>query len=91
VYRGLSLAGFHGYDPAEDDMAAIFMVFGRGAMPGARLPAVHTVDVAPTVLALLDQPIPAWMEGSPIPAIVRAVEPSAAPAAGPGSVVEESP
>ena len=51
-------------------MGAILIAGGRGVAPGARLGVVHGLDVAPTVLALLGQPIPSWMQGRPISAIV---------------------
>jgi predicted AlkP superfamily pyrophosphatase or phosphodiesterase len=64
--RGLFLRGVHGYRPEHPAMAAIFLARGRGVAPGARPGAVRALDVAPTVLALLDVPIPAAMEGRPI-------------------------
>ncbi|MBW2232596.1 MAG: alkaline phosphatase family protein [Deltaproteobacteria bacterium] len=70
VYGDLDLAGYHGYDPAEPSMASIFMAIGRGVASGTRLPVVHSVDVAPTVLALFGLKVPAWMEGRPIASIV---------------------
>jgi hypothetical protein len=66
VYPKIDLIGFHGYDPEHPSMAAIFVAFGRGARPGTRLPPVHSLDVAPTVLALLGVEVPDWMEGQPI-------------------------
>jgi len=36
--------------------------------PGAKLGLVPSIDIAPTVLRLLSLPVPAWMEGRPIPA-----------------------
>lgn len=89
VYAGLDLAGFHGYDPAADDMAALFMAFGRGVRPGTRLGVVRAIDVAPTVLALLGQPIPDRMEGRVIDAIVPA--PAASPGASPADEVGRAP
>ena len=41
---------------------------------GARLPAVRSVDVAPTVLSLLGVPVPEWMEGAPIAAFEAGVD-----------------
>jgi arylsulfatase A-like enzyme len=52
-------------------MAALFAARGRGVAPGAKLGTVRAIDVAPTVLALLGQPIPDWMEGRPIPLDAR--------------------
>ena len=69
VYRGLVLAGFHGHRPEVPEMAGILVAAGRGVAPGTRLPEIRNVDVAPTVLRLLDVPVPGWMEGHPIPGL----------------------
>ena len=61
--------GAHGYRPEEPAMAALFAAVGRGVPEGLALDEVRSIDVAPTVLALLGVPIPAWMEGRPIPGI----------------------
>ncbi len=70
VYGGLRLKGFHGYDPEHPDMAALFVAAGRGVVAGTKLPPQRSLDVAPTVLALLGVRVPGWMEGRPIEAIV---------------------
>jgi predicted AlkP superfamily pyrophosphatase or phosphodiesterase len=70
VHPRLRIAGFHGYDPEHESMSAIFYAAGRGVSPGTRLPAVHNLDVAPTVLALLGLEVPGWMERRPISALV---------------------
>jgi arylsulfatase A-like enzyme len=62
-YGGLELDGFHGYDPEEPSMRAILFARGRGARPGGDLGVVRSIDVAPTVLYLLGQTPPDWMEG----------------------------
>jgi len=69
--------GFHGYDPNEPSMAAIFIAAGPGVVPGSRLSVVRAIDVAPTLLALLGLQIPAWMEGVPIAALLPGAEPFA--------------
>jgi hypothetical protein len=69
VYRGLVLTGFHGHSPDVPEMAAILVAAGRGVAPGTRLPEIRNVDVAPTVLRLLDVAVPGWMEGRPIPGL----------------------
>jgi len=78
VYEGLVLEGFHGHRPEVPEMASILVAAGRGVKPGTRLPEVANVDVAPTVLRLLDVPVPGWMEGRPIAALLQGV-PGATP------------
>ena len=63
------LTGFHGHSPDVPEMAAILVAAGRGVAPGTRLPEIRNVDVAPTVLRLLDVAVPSWMEGRPIPGL----------------------
>ena len=63
VRQGLNIKGFHGYLPSHPEMDGIFYAFGRGVEPGRRLSGVQNVDVAPTILELLSQPIPSGMEG----------------------------
>jgi type I phosphodiesterase/nucleotide pyrophosphatase len=77
---GGSLRGVHGYRPEEPRMAALFAAVGRGVPAGLALGDVRSIDVAPTVLALLGIPRPEWMEGRPIPELgVRAQRPAEAP------------
>lgn len=63
VYGDLALGGYHGYDPLEPSMRAILFARGRGAQPGGDLGVVRAVDVAPTVLHLLGETPPDWMQG----------------------------
>jgi len=63
VSPGLDLGGYHGYDSMEPSMRAILLARGRGARPGTDLGVVRAVDVAPTVLHLLGETPPGWMEG----------------------------
>lgn len=64
---GFGLRGGHGHRPDAEDMAGIFYALGSGVEPGYRPGRVRAVDVAPTVLQLLDQARPAAMTGRPIP------------------------
>ena len=64
------MRGSHGYRPEAPEMGALFLAVGRGAARGARIGPVHSLDVAPTVLALLGIPPPEWMEGRPIGALL---------------------
>jgi hypothetical protein len=66
---GGSLGGAHGYRPEEESMGAIFVAFGRGVSPGAKLGRVSALDVAPTVFALLGVPAHAGFEGAAIPGL----------------------
>jgi hypothetical protein len=70
TYPGLSLEGFHGYSPNEPAMAGIFIAVGRLVPKDLVVPVVRSIDVAPTVLALLGEPVPHWMEGRPLPEFV---------------------
>jgi arylsulfatase A-like enzyme len=65
--EGYAMRGIHGHRPELPEMGALFGAIGRGVGAGARPGTVRAVDVAPTVLALLGQPIPDWMEGHAIP------------------------
>ena len=66
VYQGLVLTGFHGHRPEDPEMAAVLVAAGRGIASGAVLQPVRNIDVAPTLLALLDLETPDWMQGRPI-------------------------
>jgi predicted AlkP superfamily pyrophosphatase or phosphodiesterase len=66
AWTGLAHGGVHGQRPDLPEMGAIFIALGAGVAPGARLGEVRTLDVAPTVLALLGLPVPEWMEGRPL-------------------------
>lgn len=45
--------GGHGHSPAQPMMRATFVAWGAGIRKGARLPVIHSTDVAPTIAALL--------------------------------------
>ena len=70
---GWSLGG-HGYAPYLPDMGGIFMAMGRGVAQGGELPAVHQVDVAPTVARLLAIDPPLRSEGQPVAGVGGAAE-----------------
>ena len=61
--------GGHGYPPDHPHMGGIFLALGRGVEVGARLPAVHQIDIAATVARLLNIAPPAQSEGRPIAGI----------------------
>ena len=58
--------GGHGYDPALTEMGGIFFGLGRGFEGGARLPAVHQLQVAPTVARLLGVNPPRGARAEPV-------------------------
>ncbi|HYB13783.1 MAG TPA: ectonucleotide pyrophosphatase/phosphodiesterase [Myxococcota bacterium] len=74
--------GAHGFDPELPEMGGIFLAMGRGVPHGARLPAVHAIDVAPTVARILGIDAPRNSEGAPIPGLANEVS-ARAPAAPP--------
>jgi len=74
-----ALRGVHGYRPEAPGMAGLLLAAGRGAVPGTRLGRPRALDVAPTVLALLGLPAPAWMEGRAIAALLPKSEDPGAP------------
>jgi predicted AlkP superfamily pyrophosphatase or phosphodiesterase len=47
------LKGMHGYDPAEPDMAAVFIAAGPAIASGAALPVFDNVDVYPLLARLV--------------------------------------
>lgn len=58
------LAGMHGYDPADPDMAAAFLAAGPAFRPGVVLPPFDNVDLHPLLLRLLGLP-PMATDGDP--------------------------
>jgi predicted AlkP superfamily pyrophosphatase or phosphodiesterase len=57
--KGHVLVGEHGYDPADPDMAALFVAHGPAFAHGVTLPAFDNVDVYPlltTVLGVKPEP-----------------------------------
>jgi predicted AlkP superfamily pyrophosphatase or phosphodiesterase len=76
VHAGLSIRGFHGHRPEVPEMSALLVAAGRGVEPGTRLGDVSNLDVAPTILALLEVPVPEWMEGVAIQALLPGAGPS---------------
>lgn len=63
---GLPAGGFHGYESSEPAMHGIFIAAGRGVAEGQSLPLLRGIDIAPTVLKLLEVSQPDWMHGTPI-------------------------
>ncbi len=58
--------GMHGYNPKiNKDMEGVFLAYGNKIKPKG-ISKVKQVDVAPTILSLLDVEIPKYMEGKEI-------------------------
>jgi predicted AlkP superfamily pyrophosphatase or phosphodiesterase len=76
------ISGFHGYDARVPEMAGILFARGRGVRPGTRLGRISSLAVAPTILALLDLPIPEAMQAAPIGALLATEPGSESEAAG---------
>jgi len=62
--------GFHGYESHEPTMAGLLVARGRGVRAGSTIGTVSSLSVAPTVLALLDLPIPPQMKAPTIPELL---------------------
>jgi predicted AlkP superfamily phosphohydrolase/phosphomutase len=50
------------------------IVKGQGYLPRSTLPEARLLDLAPTILALLDAPIAGYLEGAPLMRAGRAME-----------------
>jgi predicted AlkP superfamily phosphohydrolase/phosphomutase len=61
-----------GPDDANHAQNAMFLLSAPGLKPG-RIAPLDILDVAPTLLTLLGQPIPTDMQGRPIPAVHQVV------------------
>jgi predicted AlkP superfamily pyrophosphatase or phosphodiesterase len=56
--KSAEVKGSHGYDPNEPMMHAIFVAWGAGIKPGAKLGVIANTDVAPTMAELLGLKMP---------------------------------
>jgi len=61
-----SFYGAHGYDPTIPNMSAIMYAAGPDIRQGT-IAEVHNIDIAPTILSLLNVPAPPTMQGSIVP------------------------
>jgi arylsulfatase A-like enzyme len=50
--------GHHGYLSTNPKMNAVFVAWGRGIKPGAKLDLVQNIDIAPTIARLLEVELP---------------------------------
>jgi predicted AlkP superfamily pyrophosphatase or phosphodiesterase len=60
----------HGYSPATPGMETALVLAGAGIRRGVRLPETRTLDVAPTIAALLGLPLPD-ADGQPIAGVLK--------------------
>ncbi len=65
--------GFHGYAAREPAMAGLLVARGRGIRAGTKLGTVSSLSIAPTVLELLELPIPSQMKSPPIPGLLHGI------------------
>jgi predicted AlkP superfamily phosphohydrolase/phosphomutase len=77
-WMGKGLGGFlsrHVFTPAavkgSHRMEGILLLSGEGVRGGAAPEGAELMDIAPTVLAYLGQPIPSWMDGRPLSEVFR--------------------
>jgi predicted AlkP superfamily phosphohydrolase/phosphomutase len=77
---GVHISNSLGYDDvfvapdhwrAENEMTGIFAAAGPGVDTDVSLDTVSILDVAPTVMALLDVPVASSMEGTVLPVVDR--------------------
>lgn len=58
----------------------IFMAIGRGIRPGARIEDARIIDLAPTIMHLMGEPVPAHMDGRVLEAAIsEGFQPETAP------------
>lgn len=62
--------GTHGYPASDPELDGAFIAWGYGIKPGARVPRVRNVDVAPTLAELLDVKLPG-VEGEVLREILK--------------------
>lgn len=77
------LAGMHGYPPDTKGVEAVFFAYGAGIARGAKLDGLRTIDVHPTIAALL-----AAKPGAPLDGHV--FEPALVPPAPDAEVLDPS-
>lgn len=65
VFSVPNFYGAHGYDPKLPNMSAIFYAAGPDIQPG-KLEQVHNIDIAPTILRLLNVNPAPTVQGKPI-------------------------
>ncbi len=62
--------GSHGYLHSDPEMNAIFIAWGHGIKPGAKLDRIRNLDVAPTIAVLLGLDLKG-VDGAPLRAILK--------------------
>ncbi len=62
--------GTHGYPASDPELDGVFIAWGYGIQPGARVPRVRNLDVAPTLAELLGVSLPN-VDGEVLRAILK--------------------
>jgi len=70
VIESRNYFGSHGYPSTDPELDGIFIAWGYGIKPGARLERISNLDVAPTLAELLGVPLPA-VEGRVLREILK--------------------
>jgi predicted AlkP superfamily pyrophosphatase or phosphodiesterase len=58
VVEAVKYLGSHGYPSDDPELDGVFIAWGYGIKPGARLDRMESVDVAPTLAELLGVKLP---------------------------------
>ncbi|MEO8350500.1 MAG: ectonucleotide pyrophosphatase/phosphodiesterase [Chthoniobacteraceae bacterium] len=58
IVESKTYLGTHGYPASDPELEGIFIAWGYGIKPGARLDRISNLDIAPTLAELLDVKLP---------------------------------
>ena len=65
-------------------MNGVFLAYGRAVQPGVQIKDAHIVDLAPTILHLMGEPVPEHMDGGVLHEMLHSDAQLAQPSAGTG-------
>ena len=68
IVSGAKFRGMHGHHPEHEALKAVFVAAGPSIRPGYELPEIKIVDIAPTIMRLIGEPL-ADIDGQPLDAI----------------------
>jgi hypothetical protein len=71
VYSVPNFYGAHGHNSSLQSMSAIFYAAGPRLKQGRKVDVLHNIDVAPTVMEILDVPPAPTVDGAVIPKILE--------------------